>query len=176
VKKLFVIAVAFAVALLVGGPALVSVAQTASDTAGTSVSNNAVFVTTATDFPAAPTAIAIADVEAGCKSLGSATFNVDATSGWTATQIVTANSVPTLATSSTSSKNDPFHLDTTALCPSVGTNGATGLTAGTGNVTSGGTGENVVINAGVFFSGAGANFTDAPNGSYGFTVTMTVSD
>jgi len=152
------------------------------------VTNQAVFATMATDFPSAssPAAVALTDVETGCIGLSNATVNIDATSTYEVTAQVTGSTVPGGVTVSDGAGNEgPLHLATSAVCPSLGTEGTVSLTVGSGSSTAGTTGDDHDVFAGLFFAIPSGEtpvasndsvFSDAPNGSYDFTVTVTVTD
>jgi|GEM_PF-2077173 len=174
-RKLFVLVVL--ILLAVAGPSvMVGLAQSDTATASTSVSNNAVFIVRTVQF-GAPGPVLDTDVEAGKKLIGTATFNVDATSTYSMSAVVNSGAVVAggaVFGAGCANNACPFVLSLDG-----GTTffkGDTGVSAGNNAATSGGSGTDFNLTAALCFSAPFACFSDAPNGTYTFTATMTVSD
>lgn len=179
-KKRFVRVVALLVFLLSAGANEASVAQTSTASASTSVGNNAVFLTKVSDFVGGPAAVTRSDVETGGLLLGSAQFNVDVTSPYGISALVTTGTLPGASLGADcATSRCPFGLSwdngTTAAPGDVGV-------SVTGNpATSGSGGKNFTLLAGLCFKLNLAGVTtdciaDGPNGTYTFVATITVTD
>jgi len=179
-RKRSVLVVMLLVSSLLGDAQRAAVAQTATASASMSVGNNAVFITKVSDFSGGPAAVAKSDVEAGGLLLGSAQFNVDATSPYGISALVTTGTLPGVALGADCSTSQcPFGLSwdngTTAAAGDVG------VSVSGNPATSGSLGKNFTLLAGLCFqldlAGVTADcIADGPNGTYAFVATITVTD
>ena len=168
-----------ALGLLMGVLALIPyapiTAQTDTATSAASTANQAVFVNVATPYTTPGPPVTNTDVEQGFTDLGTATFNVDATSvytisattNFTGTTTGTTAVGATLAAGKTEFTACQLDLNTTGFV-----DGDPGPSIGAQPKTTGTPGTDHTVGLHVDWT----QYTDAPNGTYTCDVQVTVTD
>jgi len=151
-----------------------SPAQTDTATSSTTITNQAVFVTVTTPYTDPGPAVTATDIEQGFTDLGTATFNVDATSSYTISATTNFTGTTTAAPLGATFQTGKSVYTACQLNLNLAgfVDGDPGPSQSGQAVTTGTTGTDHTVGLRIDWT----QYTDAPNGSYTCDVQVTVTD